>query len=394
MKQRPRGFSEHNARVAVIIDAASHYGRECMLGIARYAREHPGWRFHLDARWPAVWRLDLSRWRGDAVIAQVSDPEMAESLRSLSIPVVNVSSVLNPLPFTSVVPDNVEAGAIGAEHLLSMHHRTYGYLGFTGYTYARDIGLGFLRRLKKDGFTCESYMPRAGPGDGSAWTRDFAALRKWLRNLPTPAGLLACNDMRARHALSACARIGLRVPEDLAIVGVGNDRLTCESVSPPLSSVALAPERIGYAAAVQTARLIKMRPTPAKPVLVPPAGMNIRESSSLLAVRDPLVSESLVFIRKHAHELIQVPDVVRAVAVSRRLLERRFLECIGHSPGEEIRRTRIELAKQMLLDSDHPIYTIASACGFSDPARLNEAFRRSTGQAPTDFRRKFRNPRF
>jgi LacI family transcriptional regulator len=361
-----------------------------MLGIARFAREKPGWSFHLHPRWPAVWRLDLARWRGDAVIAQVSDLEMAESLRALSVPLVNVSSVLKTLPSCSVVPDNVEAGAIGAEHLLRMHHRNYGYLGFSGYTYAMQIRSGFERRLMQSRFKCHTYMPRAGSGDGSAWTRDFAAMSKWLRQLPKPAAILACNDMRARHALTVCARIGLRVPDDVAIVGVGNDRLTCECVTPTLSSVILGPERIGYAAAAQTARLIRGHRPPSKPVLILPTGISVRQSSSLLAVDDPVVSESLVYIRDHAREPIQVPDVVRAVAVSRRLLERRFMDCLGHSPGEEIRRTRIELAKQMLVESDHPIYAIAAACGFSDPARLNEAFRRSTGRAPTDFRRNVR----
>lgn len=72
------------------------------------------------------------------------------------------------------------------------------------------------------------------------WQNEQIILVDWLKSLPKPIGLMTCNDDRGQYVLEACQIAGLRVPDDVAIIGVDNDELICDLTVPPLSSIALA----------------------------------------------------------------------------------------------------------------------------------------------------------
>jgi LacI family transcriptional regulator len=85
-----------------------------------------------------------------------------------------------------------------------------------------------------------------------------------------------------------------------------------------------------------------------------------------------------------------VSDVVRAAQVARRSLERKFRAVLGRSPLEEIRRARLERVRELLVNTDLPMPTIAVRSGFDSAVRLTTVFREETGLTPTGFRRQFR----
>jgi len=68
---------------------------------------------------------------------------------------------------------------------------------------------------------------------------------------------MACDDVRARHVLEACRSLGLRVPHEVAVIGVDDDEFVCELSDPPLSSVAQAARRVGHEAARLLDRLMR-----------------------------------------------------------------------------------------------------------------------------------------
>ena len=211
-------------------------------------------------------------------------------------------------------------------------------------------------------------------------------LEDWLKSLPKPLGLMACNDYCGREVLQACAEAGLRIPDDVAVVGVDNDELMCELSDPPLSSVALNVEQAGYDAARLLDSLMSGQSIPEHIVLVKPTFVVARRSSEVMAQADPCVVAALRFIKDRAAQAIGVPDVVNESRVSRRTLERHFASAIGHSILSEVIHCRLERAKRLLLETDLPVHRIAASSGFASVKTFNRAFRRAEGRTATLFR--------
>ena len=214
---------------------------------------------------------------------------------------------------------------------------------------------------------------------------------EWLKSLPKPVGLMACNDSCGCNVLQTCARAGLRVPEDVAVVGVDNDEMMCEVSSPRLSSVALDLEKAGYMAGKLLDDLMAGRACDGRLVQVEPTHVVARESTDVIVQQDPVVANALRFIRNHAGRPIGVLEVAEGVGVCRRTLERRFFRAIGRSPLKEIARCRVERAKRLLSETDLPHHRVAAAANFGGLKALNRTFREIEGLPPSVFRQADRS---
>jgi LacI family transcriptional regulator len=208
----------------------------------------------------------------------------------------------------------------------------------------------------------------------------------WLGSLPTPVGVMASNDMRGLEILDGCRAVNLKVPEHVAVIGVDDDTLLCGLCNPPLSSVLPNAEQIGYEAAALLDRLMQGGRAPFKERLIPPLGIATRLSTDVLAIEDTAFALALRFIHEHACHGITVEDVLQYVPLSRMTLERRFRKYLGRSPHAEIRKVQLARAKQLLIETDHPIYRIAQLVGFDHTEYFNVIFKREVGQPPGRFR--------
>lgn len=223
---------------------------------------------------------------------------------------------------------------------------------------------------------------------GHLWALDEKVLR-WVRGLPRPVGVFAANDAWGVQLIEVCRQANLRVPDDVALVGVDNDDLLCEMARPSLSSVAVPAEQVGFEAAALLDKLLAGETPAAGSALFPPVRVVARQSSDLLALDDAEVAAAVRLIRR-AGKPIQVADILREVAISRRALERRFAAVLGRGLGEEIRRVRVERARELLAGTELPMAAVAARAGYSGVTRLCVAFRKGTGYAPADYRRRFR----
>jgi LacI family transcriptional regulator len=217
-----------------------------------------------------------------------------------------------------------------------------------------------------------------------------AAIMEWLSRLEKPCGIFVLCDawgrMLARYARTA----NLRIPEDIALVGVDNDAFECEIASPPLSSVAVPWHSVGEAAAELVQLGLQGGAIAGRRVLVKPVDVVVRRSSDAFAVHDRLVSKAVAWIHEHAERRLTVPMLAKAIRVSRRRLERQFRLHLGRTVVEEIRRTRVEAARRLLWTTELPLPEIAKRSGFTNPALLNVAFRREVGVPPGTYRRRAR----
>jgi LacI family transcriptional regulator len=377
--------------VACIIETSMAFGREILWGVARYLQESGPWTIYIEQRSVSdrapPWLLT---WRGDGIISRLA-PGQTRALRATGIPTVDLNDQ-GPGPCRpDVCSDHRSEGAMGAEHLLERGFASFAFFGYPQFAWSQACREGFAARLRSAGYSCHAYRQAQRVSWGHqqpSWELEVEGVASWLRSLPRPLGLMACNDFRGIQALDACRRAGIAVPEEVAVVGVDNEELVCTLAYPPLSSVVPNARSIGYEAAALLDRLMKREPAPTTPLLIPPVEVVTRLSTDVNAIADPDVAAAMRFIREHACEGIAVADVLAQVPVSRSVLQRRFRDLLDRSIHGVIAGVRLERAKQLLIETDLPLSAIAERAGFSHVEYLSAAFRQATGLPPGSYRRE------
>jgi LacI family transcriptional regulator len=218
-------------------------------------------------------------------------------------------------------------------------------------------------------------------------------LTDWLLAQPKPLAVLACNDSRARECAQICEDLSIHVPSEIAILGVDNDDLFCRLSHPPLSSVMVPWEKIGYRAAELLDRRIEGKSVPRGLSKIPPSGVVERQSTDVIAVADADLRAALHFIRTNSTRPITVEDVAEAVPLSRRDLEQRFRKLLKRSPLEEIRSAHLSRAKMLLATTDMTVDEVALASGFVSVNWFDKVFKQFLNSTPSAYRRQMRNQR-
>ena len=358
-------------------------------GVMEYARERGPWEFAFSPEASQVSLESLADWDGDGVLTMVELPAQLRLARGLKRPLVNLSAALSlagtGLP--SVVSDNAAIGRAAADHLLGRGFRRFGYYGLEGVWYSDERLDGFRTRVEEAGFPCEVHLTTSSLTAGSPWRWDRAGLAAWLESVGRPVAILAAHDYRARMVLEICHQLGLRVPFDVALVGVNDDPLACEAAFPPLTSVAQNGERIGFEAASLLDRLIDGAAPPSQPIEILPAGLVARASTETLAVEDPILRPAIAEILERLDQPFGIDQIAAHRGVSRRWLEHLFRTHLGCTPHEFITSARVEKARELLISQPElRLGQLARLRGFRDARRLNLAYANKFGRPPRDDR--------
>ena len=359
-------------------------------GVLRYSLEHGcNWSYITSPESLAMSVLDLRGWRCDGIIAALNTPSEAACVKHLNAPVVNISGTLLKTPVPRVSLDNGLVGNLAAEHLMERGFETFAYYGLRDVAYSVVRQTAFDARLNDDGFRITSLlMPPTYSVKGQQWRDQQRKLVKWLSGLPTPVGLFAVTDYRARQVLDACRQIGLRVPQQVAVIGVDNEEVICVHVQPQLTSVARDNQQEGYHAAAILDQLIRGRKIEAREEMIPPLGVVSRESTETVAFKDSRLCEAIEYLNKHIEHPIGVAELAAHVGVSRRWMEYAFRDALSESPYQYIRNRRLKLAQQLLeTEPVAKIYQIAKRTGFSSAKQLSMSFCQEFGQSPREYQR-------
>ncbi len=392
--RKSKGPIPRPPQVALIIETSVSYGRRLLTGIARYLRSHHRWSVFLEQHElgspPPSW-LASSRW--DGILCRPTDPLLARRLRRMKVPVVDLNDLHENLGLPWVGSDHAAIGRMSAIHFIERGFRQFAFCGFSGELWATLRRDGFTSTVEQHGFPFSIYeSPWRGP-DAPRWDLEIDRVGQWLKRLPKPVAVMACNDVRGLHLLDACQRAGMLVPEDVAVMGVDNEEILCDLCNPPLSSVDPDPERIGYEAAELLDLLMTGQAPPRQRTLIEPLAVVTRHSSDVFAMEDRHVAAAVRFIREKALHGCRVEDVLKHVRVSRSFLERKFRQYLKRSPQEEIRAFQLNRVKQLLRETDFTLERIAGLSGFDHPEYLSVVFKRLTGQSPGSFRKPFGKPR-
>jgi len=220
------------------------------------------------------------------------------------------------------------------------------------------------------------------------WGREVTQMGKWIASLPTPVGLMACTDDFTLLVMVACKAIGRRIPEDVALIGVGNDLAICELAAVPVSSIALNTERSGYDAAGRLDALMRDGKD-REPIVVPPLDVIERQSTDIMLIADTHVARVLAYIRDHSQSPLHVDELTALVPLSRRALYTRFERTVGEPIYRYVQRVRMDRFARLLVETTLPVARIAEHLGFEEEKNVSRTFRKVKGLTPQAYRRKY-----
>jgi len=335
-------------RIMVLTDPARGYDRALMEGMAHYIhtadpvqlfRPPPFW-----VSWDEFSLVDFIRESKVDGIIMIERDDMEQFL-ALGIPVVVSPYTRRRIPgAVNLVTDHKAMGRMAAEYLIQCGFRQFAFCGYKEMFWSTDRLAGFRERLNEAGFVPETYLGKEiSPGD------EKVRLLIWMNNLPHPTGIMACADERGQELIELCVSCGLRVPDEIGVIGVDDDELLCDLAPVPLSSVANTAERCGFKAIERIVELVRGGEKRFKPdIVVEPSYCVGRLSTDFINTEDPALAKAIRFIREHVRKLINVEDVARISGLSRRVLEKRFKQNLGASVYAEIRRTKVDFFSRLL----------------------------------------------
>lgn len=383
--------------VIIQLGCAVKTQRELTQGILRYVQQHDPWAVTLiTGQSKCEPKLTASLLNSaDGYIGHGGNAQSRRLIENTSLAVIYSSDVFRKPPercraeiLGSIGCDNDQVGRKAAEYFLRRGFRSFAYIGTaTPLVFSEERMSAFRRRLKAAGYGCRTFGCKSTTNRPA---RQRKALLDWLARLPARTAVFAANDARAQQVLNICANVGISVPGHLAVLACDNEEDFCETSLPPLSSIILDAERIGYAAAEQLDRFFlrgKTRIRPAK-FLYRVAGVCERFSTDAAPLTDdPMIERALACIRLNAFKRIRVDHLAKALSVSRRLLEMRFRRALNKPVRDVIAELQIERVKVLLAQGGLSLETIAEKCGYSSPSHLCTVFKRHLGMTPGSWQR-------
>ncbi len=383
--------------IAISIPPISDLQMGIIRGVLEYVTLHPDVVVFKEAAMPFLPWESLQRWRGDGVIATAETADRAKHLSRRSLPAVSVSGHLSPdSGLSAVLSDNRAIGQAVAEHLLEQGLRRFACVGHFDWYHDRMRLTGFRETVERAGFDCDEVDVKLAPRNqrrpfGLFAIRGHDRLTARIRDLSGPVGICVTHDDFAHEVIQSCHRAHKSVPDEVSIVGVNNYRLICETTHPPISSIEQQAERIGRESAALLHRLMLGQASPSDHVTIPPGPLVVRRSSDFLAIDDTLVRQAVHEIRARCGEGINAQDIADLLPITRRTLDKRFLDALGHTCADEIRRARTKLAMHLLTTTDLQIVTVGLRCGFDSTSGFIRAFREEAGTTPRQYRVQYQS---
>lgn len=387
-----RKEEKHVFRVAVIVPPGSKPHQDRIRGILRYAATRPDWDLFLFGTHNDSAALDdLSDWHADGIITVpefLTAQTLKGALRARAYAVANGRNLHPPTGcenFGAIVCDNFEVGRRAARFLLQKHLKNFAYIGMPRtQVWSEDRMVGFRDELAGNGFKCAIFTSPSKQG----WASEEKCLAEFLLSLPKPCGILAAVDSRAKHVLDVCRLIGIDVPEQISVLGVDNEEMTCEWTQPTLSSVLPEFEESGFRLARMLDSLMRGENVHPRIQTYGITGIVERRSTLDLAGSARIISLARDYIRANAASALSVEDIALAAGCSVRILQRHFRKVMNKTPVDELCERRLDLVCDKLRQSDTPIDRIGEFCGFKSNSYLKAAFKRRFGCSMSEWREK------
>jgi LacI family transcriptional regulator len=369
-------------RVAVCIGTRDQWGRERLLGFLQYAQKRNWQTYRIQQDNKSVLVRDALLSFDGAIVFDCLNQRFQKMLKARSAVCVEIDSQNLHLADAAVFLDDAMIVRAEAGHLRSAGFEHLGFCGFANNPTSDTRVAHFVEQTNGAGHVFKDTWL-----DGPV---DITPLMRWLKALPKPAGVLASDDRLGERVLEACRWAGIRVPDEVGVIGAGNDELICEMTQPRLSSVVLPTRKIGWMGAEMLERLMAGKKVKEKWLSLAPLDIISRTSTDRLPAARPAVLKALEFMRAESPHPIGVAQVAAAAGVSRRTLERMFSADVGRTVHDSLVQLRLQGAKQLLRQTDMPLGDIPVQSGYLSQSAFVQMFAVQTGMSPGEYRDQHR----
>jgi len=391
---RAMAKKETMQRILVVIPTSTFTQRQLLEGLLAYAHEKPGasWQLHLDLHDLNRQHLkDLKTWNCRGIIAYILNDRQRRDFIATRLPAVFIEPTLSsphkatPGNVVTFVNDHAEEGRTAADYFLKRRYRSFAYIGTAKPTFwSKEREKGFAERLSKDGFIPAVY-PAPSPKEQNDFAMESHRLTRWLKRLPKPTALFCVHDRRAQQVIATAASANVKVPDELAVLGVDNDELLCEMTVPAISSIPVGDRERGRNVGEALEALMSHRKTD-RVVMSRHKSVITRRSTDAQAISDVFVARAVAYATAHLKRRPTISELATAAGCSTTILNRRTKSVFGNSIGREIARLRLDAAMSMLCGSNRTVDEIATSCGFCGASHLGLRIKAATGKTPKDFR--------
>lgn len=382
-------------RLLIITDFTESFAYKLLKGIVSYnrgkeqwtiCRMPPSYKRHLGAEGVVNW---AKNWGADAVIGQFAGNDEVSLFTKNGIVVVAQDYIRKFNGIPNITADYHGTGRMAAEYFIGKGYTNFAFFGFRDVCWSDERYEGFKKAVEESGYG--DHLSAYRMQDINAiWYYELDRLSDWLRDLPKPVAVMACDDNQASNLIDACNSIGIKMPGEVAIIGVDNDEIICNLNTPSLTSIHVDIENGGYRTAELIDRIVSDRSTRVEDIVLKPVKVVSRISTASYATDDTQILNAIQFIHQNLTKKISVSDVMKEAALSRRLLERRFKAVTGESIYQYISRNKVKLFADMLLDTNDQVINVALNLGENDSKSISRKFKAAYGMAPNEWREKHR----
>ena len=380
-------------RLLIITDFTESFANKLLKGIVTYSRLKEQW---IIRRMPPAYKAQIGiegvikmakEWRADAVIGQFEPTDDVSLFAKNGIVAVAQDFKQRFSSIPNITADYKSTGRMAARFYIDRGFRNFGFFGFRDVCWSTERCEGFRKEVMTAGFGDSFYEYNMQEID-RMWYYERNRLSDWLKKIPKPIGIMACDDNQGNNLIEACHSAGVKIPSEVSVMGVDNDELLCGLSFPTLSSIYINIEDGGYRTAELIERRVANPNLPITDIVLKPIKIVGRISTAAFATDDVQIQKAVQFIHQNYQKKIAVKDVIAEVAMSRRLLERRFKEVTGHTLYEYITDLKIKRFAELLLDTDEQVVSIALSLGENDTKSISRRFKQIYGCTPNEWREK------
>ncbi|WP_455966752.1 substrate-binding domain-containing protein [Bacteroides fluxus] len=379
-------------RLILLTDFTEAFAHNLLRGILEYSKGREPW---VVCRMPPSYKQAngipgvlewAKKWEADAIIAQFDDTDEVELFRQNGIIALaqDFKSRFSVIP--NITSRYKQTGQMAADFFLQKGFRNFAFYGYKDVVWSEERCMGFRDRIVEKGFG-DCFFEYQKQSLENLWYYESEPVANWIKSLPRPVALMACDDTQGNKIMELCRVLGIKIPEEVAVLGVDNDEIICGLSDPPLSSVNLNIVKGGYEAARLIERLLRDKDAISEDVVIQPVTIVNRLSTDIYATDNPVILTALKYIHQNLVNKISVEDIVRQVPLSRRLLEIRFKQVTGQPIYQYISNLRMERFAQLLLANTEPVADLAVQVGLADAKNLARQFKEWKGCTPVEYRK-------
>ncbi|OHB51459.1 MAG: hypothetical protein A2Y12_08565 [Planctomycetes bacterium GWF2_42_9] len=383
-------------KVMIMVSRSDPFGYNFTRGIIEFSKLNGAW--NLTTQLPPYLEKQNSKNKPivlkdvgfDGAIAYIPNQDNAKKVSFRGLPAIvahfTEESKLYNIPY--IICDNNAIGKMASDFFVERGFRNFAFYGFRVFEWSMQREQSFTQANNLLGLSTDIYLTSSDEFTKNT-PQEKQKLSNWLKKTPKPIAILAANDDLGIRLVQICQENNIKVPSEIAVLGVDNDEIECNLTTPSLSSISYNSKDAGFQAAQLLDSLMNGEKINQQIIPISPIEVINRQSTNIFAIDDKDILKALDYIKNHSRSMLQVEDIASAAGMSRRNLARKFKTHIGISIHNAIKQARTEDIRHLLIDTDLPITQIAKSLGFTDASHISRYFKFETGISPVEYRKKY-----